>query len=299
MNERASVGSEGTIVTGTPFIIEDDRLCITCGFEIRGLPSDGKCPECGTSIEDSLRSGPLFFADPAYLRTIHCGTVIVLVSVGCKIIFPIGAPLIAALANPASGAGAGLVTAITAMFVPWVGSSFGWWLLAAPDPGLKETIRDGRIRRLARALSAVIGVAAAAALPFSFAGGAQASPFGSTAWVAGAALVVGFIVLGVWFFPAMMYLRGLGRRIPNVALRRRAGLMMWVMPLCWAGTMTWPLGQTQLGRTSSAAIVLAPIMGILLLLSVVMYWNALDMLRKDLKRLRRSKAPRNVGRASV
>lgn len=40
--------------------------CIHCGYDLRGLHSDGRCPECGEPIEDSCRSDLLRFADKAW-----------------------------------------------------------------------------------------------------------------------------------------------------------------------------------------------------------------------------------------
>jgi hypothetical protein len=31
-------------------ILDEDVLCTTCGYDLRGLPADGNCPECGSSI---------------------------------------------------------------------------------------------------------------------------------------------------------------------------------------------------------------------------------------------------------
>lgn len=60
-------------------VIESDRQCGQCGYNLRGLPTNGKCPECGKDIagrgrgfrrfSDNLTDAPLF-----YLKTLAIGT---------------------------------------------------------------------------------------------------------------------------------------------------------------------------------------------------------------------------------
>jgi hypothetical protein len=57
-------------------LITDDRLCDQCRYNLKGLPSNGKCPECGRPIRrrrskrfaDHLVDAPAF-----YLRTLTLG----------------------------------------------------------------------------------------------------------------------------------------------------------------------------------------------------------------------------------
>ena len=47
--------------------------CISCGYDLRGLPSDSQCPECAEPIENSLKPNLLRFADPERLTLIARG----------------------------------------------------------------------------------------------------------------------------------------------------------------------------------------------------------------------------------
>src|SRR5688572_19635824 len=37
-------------------VVETDRPCANCGYNLRTLPKDGNCPECGWEVQRSLRA---------------------------------------------------------------------------------------------------------------------------------------------------------------------------------------------------------------------------------------------------
>lgn len=53
--------------------IAQDWPCIGCGYNLRGLDRTGVCPECATSIEQSLAARPLQRADVRWVRRIARG----------------------------------------------------------------------------------------------------------------------------------------------------------------------------------------------------------------------------------
>lgn len=55
-------------------VVENETPCRACGYLLRGLPVDGRCPECGLAVEASLQSDFLRFSDRRWLRTIDRGT---------------------------------------------------------------------------------------------------------------------------------------------------------------------------------------------------------------------------------
>jgi hypothetical protein len=62
--------------------------CIGCGYELRGLPNDGKCPECGVEIRKSLDPSRVVFAPRRWLQSMVRGHTLVLISLGlCLVMY--------------------------------------------------------------------------------------------------------------------------------------------------------------------------------------------------------------------
>jgi hypothetical protein len=55
-------------------IVDTDRLCPACGYNLRGLSAQGQCPECGGPVWYALCDHPAQFADPRWLRSLAWGT---------------------------------------------------------------------------------------------------------------------------------------------------------------------------------------------------------------------------------
>ena len=52
---------------------DEPIFCVGCGYDVRNLPVDGPCPECGTPIERSLGGLRLAAADPRWLARLTLG----------------------------------------------------------------------------------------------------------------------------------------------------------------------------------------------------------------------------------
>ena len=52
-------------------VLNSDVGCIGCGYNLRGLPPGGRCPECGASVEESLQGHCLWFANKNWLRKLR------------------------------------------------------------------------------------------------------------------------------------------------------------------------------------------------------------------------------------
>jgi uncharacterized membrane protein len=232
------------------------ELCRACGYSLRGLPVLGKCPECGKSVQSSLRGDLLIFASLEYLDQLRRGATVIVVGLWFTVI-AILASIAASYALPDTG--------------PWISTSFttlavlvnlaGWWLFSAPDPGkLKDKgDRPRRILRVALLISSAGSILAAVAdllLPNAFAtlmtgitappgttgtpgtpvagggpAGPTASPLAQALSLAGT--VIGSAASIVQFFASMKYLSWLAPRIPDAELFRKSKQYMWLLPLIY------------------------------------------------------------------
>ena len=56
-----------------PTAIERDLTCGGCDYNLRGLPRDGACPECGRAVAATLSGAP----SAAWLRRVSCGAALI------------------------------------------------------------------------------------------------------------------------------------------------------------------------------------------------------------------------------
>lgn len=56
-----------------PTLLETDLPCVSCDYNLRGLPPDGRCPECATPVAVSLQGNWLRFANRRWLRKNRIG----------------------------------------------------------------------------------------------------------------------------------------------------------------------------------------------------------------------------------
>jgi hypothetical protein len=62
--------------------LAEERTCLRCGYNLRGLEPGGVCPECALPVRHSLNSDSLRFADRSWLRTVRRGLWLVTASFG-------------------------------------------------------------------------------------------------------------------------------------------------------------------------------------------------------------------------
>ncbi|NLF31829.1 MAG: hypothetical protein GX591_13200 [Planctomycetes bacterium] len=134
-----------------PYELAISTPCRTCGYDLHGLRTDGRCPECGTAVRLSLRAG-LEFAPPAYLRTLGRGMLLKVYG----LVFVLAGAVIGGLGGSdeiAAWAARVLVMAAALLWVP------GTWLLTLGEPHLADDRRKLTVRVLLRvACTAVLGL---------------------------------------------------------------------------------------------------------------------------------------------
>jgi len=197
---------------GTDFtpVVELERVCLRCGYDLRGLAAAGLCPECGAPVINSLRGRHLRYSDPAFLTMLSIGARLVLAAFVLLVIgwawavvtraigvFWVGS---VSLASAALGLGASIC------------GLAGWWLISSPDPALRGHDPADRSRSVLRAS---LIVAAAGMMLSHFGGMIPVTAGGMFANLTRAGFLLGTLAGLVKFFAAMSYLARLAQRIPD------------------------------------------------------------------------------------
>jgi hypothetical protein len=264
----------------TPTTTLDTSIhCIRCGYDLIGLPANGVCPECGTHVEDSNRGTLLQYSAPEYLEKLHQGTVYILTAIIVYVLTMLLA-ILGSIIFGALGATASPLLIVVPMgligFVAMIGMAYGWWRFSEPDPKYAGVDKGDKPRQVLRIALITMVVLVTITTPISMfnAMPAQAAPAptgaGATTQAATGFLelvlsFIQFVAYATWYFASMMYVQWIGARIPSDNVVRRARTLMWAGPLL---------------MTVGACLVVGP------LIAIVLYWNLLDWVRKDLKAIR-------------
>jgi len=194
--------------------ITEDVACRRCGYNLRTLAPNAKCPECGTPVADSLRGNLLRDADPEWVERLSLGAGLKLWNIALAILGGLAAGTLMSV---------GLPPTVVVLF-GWVGGALGLWATFAittqeprialqEDPvTLRKSLRVGTVIAFVGGLLSQSGMGA-----------------GSTVVqvVAGCLSLAGVFV--VW--GELVYFRRFADRIPDEKLRRSTTLLMWIAPI--------------------------------------------------------------------
>ena len=204
--------------------IDVDILCVHCGYNLRGLTSDGRCPECGGAIADSMRGELLRFADVEWLTKLRLGVALKLWAVGLGILFGVGS---VAIGFATGSTGAEMALTVIATLGSAALGLWGTWCITASDPRLSLSEQSVTLRKVIRAC-AVAGLASGVH-EYSGAGVVAASEALSVVLIAvgGIGSLAGFVAT----YAELFYLRRFVRRVPDPALAKSTTRLIWVVPI--------------------------------------------------------------------
>ena len=252
-------------------ILDDDLVCLACGYRLRGLAPEGACPERGTLVGRSIHGNLLRFCDPHWIGRLALGAQFIVAALivnfllncccgGCALLEDMGR---APIANSVA-----LGIATTLRFI-------GYWLLTTADPSTSDTDGGLEARQVAR-VAGLVQFPLALILPLS-------SIFGHPPTAV--ALTVANVAIGVVALLAIfIYGRQLALRIPDQRLARQTRRVMWCLVASYlmvrigGATVAATLGITGtplppgLGGTGTLAVVLA---GAMLVFVFVFVWTLL------------------------
>lgn len=209
-------------------VIRMDVSCRRCGYNLRGLRRDGRCPECGRPVGLSLLGDLLRYADPNWVESLARGSRLILNGLSASLIAAIAAAAVAVVAQATAG-GTGSIRVQAALAVCRVAAIlgllafyYGAWVMTSPDPTRVGEDLYATSRKLVR-ITLLVGVGNTAmqmilaSLPLPRA--------------VELVLVIlhgfGLLALLVGFLAYLRYLMKLTLRIPDQQLSKRARFLFF------------------------------------------------------------------------
>lgn len=261
--------------------VEHDISCRKCGYNLRGLSVEGRCPECGSAVGLSLQGDLLRYSEPAWVDGLRRGISLIIAGIAVMVLAVIASVLLnggRAAPTPRT-----LLVSQLGGIVFAVLNLIGTWLLTERDPsGLGED-QYGTSRKIIR-VALIVGLIEQAkemaATHLGFSPPARA--------MMGLISVVAAIFSVVGLFATLNYLRKLALRIPDTALSNRAQFLTYAFGttyglLAVGGAILAAVVLQGGGGAPTGALPLACAMGIVglaVLVFAVMYLFMLDRLRR-------------------
>lgn len=242
MNDAVQELEAAIAEADTDEVLGRDVACLLCNYNLRGLATSGKCPECGAPVDYSLHGNELRYAQPHWLRVVLRGLWVI------GLAPPIYAALLIFLIIT-DGVGMfdeteNTVVLLTAAFV--VVLCAGVWLLTEKEPG--EQTQPTTWNRTARISSVIAQVAAPIYLVTFHMGGVPIIEAPENVTIISGAVML--LSLPVALFSTVGHLATFARRLPDAALARStAGMtailigdsVAWVLTFVmdWHGFIVW------------------------------------------------------------
>jgi predicted RNA-binding Zn-ribbon protein involved in translation (DUF1610 family) len=236
--------------------------CFNCDYNLAGLDPSGVCPECGFTIEGSIGRGELAKANPGYLAKLHKGVFIIQAAIIVQILMVFASIGVGVAVGMSGGQSTAfeIVTGLIFLAIALI-TIYGWWLFTETDPDYSGNYTGSEARKLVRIMILIGAGFTLIQTVLNF------IPVSNTiSIVIGVLALIALVVSVIQFFAQMFYIKWMAPLIRNKKVYNRSKLLMWLGPVL----MTFGILLIGLGP----------------LIALVLYWNMLDWIRKDLKAIR-------------
>lgn len=251
--------------------IAADTPCRKCGYNLRGLLSDAKCPECGTPAGVSLYGDLLRYSDPTWLANLAKGVKLILIGVLVAIVVGFGTGVLVAMMGPRNGAFFIRLVALPGSILGLIGG----WLLTAPDPSGIGEDRYGTVRKIIRVVIVIGALHSVANVAID-----QPTLAPNARLIHQMILGISEIVGVVGTVAQLYYLQMIAERIPDQKISQRAKFLKIAIPSCAIPVIIlgllaqWLAGGAVRGRLGSGVMAFscfAVVVGLAWLVFLVMY----------------------------
>jgi len=238
------------VTLDTEGAIAEDITCRKCGYNLQGLSIAAACPECALPIARSIRGDELCFSDPAWVKSLAQGVLLMLIGIFAVVGFGVLMGVGIAVASVAAGGAINptvIIVFSSLLALPSLLMIIGAFRLTSPDPGQTETEPVISARKLARWLIVASVISIPLQLMSTGSGptmtgtttttttGTSTTTGTQTANVTFTAPVAPIQWLGmvsqtfasVGYIAALLYLSRLAVRIPNPSLASQTRIVMW------------------------------------------------------------------------
>jgi hypothetical protein len=258
-------------------VVAAEIPCRKCGYNLRGLHVEGRCPECGRAVGLSVRGDFLRYSDPGWVRKLHRGIRMIIWAI---VVIVLGVILGVALGIGMGNATIAAAAPVTAVLIGYVLYLVGTWLLTEPDPSGVGEDQYGTSRKIIR-IALVLGV-----INQAMEIARQFAPI--PAALQSTLTLVGFIfsLAGlVAIFAQLQYLKKLAMRIPDPQLAGRAHFLMYAIAISYGlvivfGILTGVMAGGGPGGPIAAVGCITGIAIIAILVFAIMYLLMIERMGK-------------------
>jgi hypothetical protein len=251
--------------THGPTVVED-LPCSGCGYSLRGLGVDQKCPECGRAIALSIRGERLWFAPTSYVASLHRGLSILVPTVFVYLVLSIPSVFWSFPFTPRNARPPAALVVDGLLLLCDVAFIVGYWLFTTPDAAYTGRERPTSSRNTARITACIVAAANLGRFLVKIIEGPGGGNFTPQAITGYAFIAIAWLAWTIQIFAIIRYVEHLARRIPDRILIGTTDTNTWLLPLLFVlgfpafcvgpivalvlyGTMLWNL------RTRTALIL--------------------------------------------